>query len=221
MQTIRVWDLPTRLFHWSLVAAVMGLVATAQVGGPWMEWHMRLGYFVASLLSFRIVWGLVGGYWSRFGVFMPTPARLLRYLREPAASDNPAGHTPLGALSVFAMLFVLLAQVGSGLFSDDEIATSGPLARFASGEWVGRASEYHTAIGKYLLLGLVLLHIAAIVFYGLKKERKLVPPMLHGDMVTANDTPSAKDNLSTRCMALAIWLVCAGLIAAMVRWAQS
>jgi cytochrome b len=186
-----------------------------------MEWHMRLGYLVASLLSFRIVWGLVGGYWSRFGVFMPTPARLLRYLRGSATPHDRTGHTPLGALSVFAMLFVLLAQVGSGLFSDDEIATSGPLSRFASGEWVSRASEYHTAIGKYLLLGLVVLHVAAIVLYWLKKGQKLVPPMVHGDTVAANDVPSANDSLTTRSAALVIWLICAGLVATMVRWAQS
>ena len=65
------------------------------------------------------------------------------------------GHNPLGALSVLVMLLVLFAQVSSGLFSDDEIATSGPLSRFVSGEWVSRATDYHTKIGKYLLLALV------------------------------------------------------------------
>lgn len=221
MQTIRVWDLPTRVFHWSLAAAVVGLVVTAQLGGSWMEWHMRSGYFVLSLLSFRLVWGVVGGYWSRFGVFVPSPAGLLRYLRGSATPHDNTGHNPLGALSVVAMLLVLLAQVGSGLFSDDEIATSGPLSRFASGDWVSRASDYHTAVGKYLLLALVLVHIAAILIYWLKKGQKLVPPMLHGDKTTVDGLQSARDDLTTRVLALFIWLLCAGLVALMVNWAQS
>lgn len=221
MQTIRVWDLPTRVFHWALACAVVGLVTTAQLGGAWMEWHMRLGYLVLSLLGFRLVWGVVGGYWSRFGVFVPSPARLLRSLRARTTSQDDPGHSPQGALSVLAMLLVLLAQVGSGLFSDDEIATSGPLSRFASGDWVSRASEYHTSIGKYLLLGLIALHIAAILVYWLKKGRKLVPPMLHGDKVTSEGLQSSRDDFASRSFALAIWLACAGLVALMVNWAQS
>jgi cytochrome b len=220
MQTIRVWDLPTRVFHWALAGAVIGLVTTAQLGGAWMEWHMRLGYLVLSLLAFRVVWGVVGGYWSRFGVFVPSPVRLLRYLRAPTPQDH-VGHSPQGALSVLAMLLVLLAQVGSGLFSDDEIATAGPLSRFASGEWVSRATDYHTNIGKYLLLGLVAIHVAAILVYWLKKGQKLVPPMLHGDQMAAHTLQSSRDDLAVRCFALAIWLTCAGLVALLVNWAQS
>lgn len=221
MQTIRVWDLPTRVFHWALACAVVGLVTTAQLGGTWMEWHMRLGYLVLSLLTFRLVWGVVGGHWSRFGVFIPSPTRLLRSLLAPSTPQDYAGHSPQGALSVLAMLLVLLAQVGSGLFSDDEIATSGPLSRFASGDWVSRASEYHTSIGKYLLLGLIAIHIVAILVYWLKKGQKLVPPMLHGDKVVSEGLQSSRDDLASRSLALAIWLACAGLVALMVNWAQS
>jgi cytochrome b len=221
MQTIRVWDLPTRVFHWALACAVVGLVTTAQLGGSWMEWHMRLGYFVLSLLAFRIAWGLVGGYWSRFGVFVPGPARLLRYLRAPTPPHDHAGHSPQGALSVLAMLLVLIAQVGSGLFSDDEIATSGPLSRFASGEWVSRASDYHTNIGKYLLLALVVIHIVAILVYWLKKGQKLLPPMLHGDKMAAHGLQSSRDDAASRGLALIIWLACSGLIALLLNWAQS
>jgi cytochrome b len=221
MQTIRVWDLPTRVFHWALACAVVGLVATAQIGGSWMEWHMRLGYLVLSLLLFRVVWGFVGGHWSRFGVFVPSPAHLVRYLRGSVTPNDHAGHTPQGALSILAMLLVLFAQVGSGLFSDDEIATSGPLSRFASGDWVVKATDYHTAVGKYLLLGLVFVHIVAILVYWLKKGQKLVPAMVHGNKAVANDLQAARDDMATRGLALFIWLLCAGLVASLVSWAQS
>jgi cytochrome b len=221
MQTIRVWDLPTRLFHWTLASAVVGLVTTAQLGGSWMDWHLRLGYLVLTLLLFRLIWGCVGGHWSRFGTFVPSPRRLLGHLRDRAAPGSHVGHTPHGALSVLAMLAVLFAQVGTGLFSDDEIATSGPLSRFASGEWVSRATEYHTAVGKYLLLALVVLHVVAMLVYWLKKGQKLVPPMLHGNTVAPDGAPSAKDNIATRSKALVIFLLCAGVVAFLVRWSQS
>ncbi|MEP6823730.1 MAG: cytochrome b/b6 domain-containing protein, partial [Ramlibacter sp.] len=80
-KTVRVWDLPTRLFHWALVACVLGLVVTAYLPGTWIVWHSRLGYAVLALLLFRIVWGLVGGRWSRFGSFIYSPASVVRYLR--------------------------------------------------------------------------------------------------------------------------------------------
>ena len=162
--TVRIWDLPTRLFHWALAASVIALVVTAKVGGNAMVWHLRLGYVVLALLVFRLVWGLVGGRWSRFGAFLYSPGRLVRYLRGTGHPEDGVGHSPLGALSVFALLGVLLAQVGTGLLSDDEIAFQGPLTRFVSNAVVGQATGYHKEIGQYLVLGLVALHVRAIGF---------------------------------------------------------
>ena len=113
MHTIRVWDLPTRLFHWALVVCVIGQIVTANVGGNWMNWHLRLGYAVLTLLLFRLVWGFVGGHWSRFGSFLYAPSSVLAYLRGRPEPEHRVGHSPLGALSVFALLLILLAQ---GLF---------------------------------------------------------------------------------------------------------
>mgnify|MGYP003610026477 FL=1 len=141
MSTVRIWDLPTRLFHWALFVCVVALVVTAKVGGNAMNLHLRLGQVVFALLLFRLLWGFVGGHWSRFASFFPTPARLARYLGGRATAADTAGHNPLGALSVLAMLLVLGAQVGSGLFSDDDIAFSGPLTALVSCAKVARMTE--------------------------------------------------------------------------------
>ena len=137
----RIWDLPTRVFHWTLSVAVIGLIATG-LGGV-MEWHFRLGYTVLALLLFRLLWGFVGGRWSRFASFFYGPGSVVAYLRGRAHPDHVIGHTPLGALSVFAVLTVLAVQVGTGLMADDEISAAGPLTRFVSGDVVSLATGWH------------------------------------------------------------------------------
>jgi cytochrome b len=209
--TIRIWDLPTRLFHWLLAASVVALVVTAKVGGNAMVWHFRLGYVVLALLAFRLVWGLVGGRWSRFASFVPTPGRLWRYLRGSSAEAESAGHSPLGALSVLALLGVLIAQVVSGLLSDDEIAFSGPLTRFVSGEWVGRATWFHADVGQYLVIGLVALHLLAIAYYTLVRRKILVRPMLHGDKLLTRQAPASRDDVAARTGAAVVAVLSAAL----------
>ncbi len=218
MNKVRVWDLPTRVFHWSLVLCLVGLVVSGQIGGAAMVWHFRLGYAVLSLLLFRMVWGFIGGRWSRFNVFVVGPMAMLRYLQ---GHNTPAsvGHNPLGALSVLALLCFALLQVATGLISDDEIATAGPLAKMVSGTWVGKATYYHNAIGQYVLYALVSLHLAAMVFYRFKRKDNLVPAMWHGDKVLAEPHTSARDDGKSRVTALAVFLVCAGLVTGLVQWA--
>lgn len=209
--TVRIWDLPTRLFHWALAASVIALVVTAKVGGNAMVWHLRLGYVVLALLVFRLVWGLVGGRWSRFGAFLYSPARLVRYLRGAGHPEDGVGHSPLGALSVFALLAVLVAQVGTGLLSDDEIAFSGPLTRFVSNAVVGQVTGYHKEIGQYLVLGLVALHLLAIVFYVVVRKHRLVRPMLHGDKELPLPVAPSRDDLASRIAAVVALALGAGL----------
>lgn len=217
MHTIRIWDLPTRLFHWLLAACVIGLVVTGSLGGNWMNWHLRLGYAVLTLLLFRLVWGFVGGRWSRFASFLYAPSTLLAYLRGQARPEQGAGHSPLGALSVFALLLILAAQVVSGLMSDDEIAVSGPLARFVSGDTVSLATAYHTEVGKWIVLALVLLHVLAILFYKLVRQQSLVRPMVAGDKQLATPVPPARDTAGTRLLALAVVMLCAAAVTWLVR----
>lgn len=217
MHTIRIWDLPTRLFHWALALAVFGLLITGSVGGAWMQWHLPLGYAVLALLGFRLLWGVLGGRWSRFTSFVYAPASLLNYLRGRARPEHRAGHTPLGALSVFALLLVLAAQVASGLMSDDEIATFGPLVRFVSGDLVASATGFHKDIGQYLVMGLVALHLLAIAWYALVKRQSLIKPMLLGDKHLPEPVPASRDGLPHRLLAAALLGACAAGVALLVR----
>lgn len=211
---VRVWDLPTRLFHWALAASVVGAVASAKIGGNAMVWHFRFGYCVLALLAFRLVWGLIGGRWSRFSSFVRGPATVLRYLRGQASASEhlDVGHNPLGALSVLAMLGVLAAQVGTGLLADDEIASTGPLARFVSGATSALATSWHKDWGQWLVIGLAVLHVLAIVAYALR-GRALLPAMLRGDKVLAPGTPASADGARERLVAAVALAVCAGFAA--------
>jgi cytochrome b len=213
---VRVWDLPTRLFHWALVVCIVGLVTTAQIGGNAMEWHFRFGYSVLTLLLFRLLWGFVGGHWSRFSTFLYSPASLLRYLRGHEVDGQPLGHSPLGALSVFAILGLLLLQVGTGLFSDDEIAAVGPLSKLASGAVVSQLTHYHKDIGKVIVLILVLLHIGAIAFYRIKRKKDLIRPMLIGDVSSPTPQLASRDDAGSRALAAVILLGSAGAVAALL-----
>ena len=208
LHKVRVWDLPTRVFHWALVLCIVGLFITANVGGNAMVWHFRIGLLVLALLLFRLVWGLVGGRWSRFAAFIFSPRNIINYLRGNGKPEHSVGHTPTGAGSVFALLAILLAQVGSGLASDDEIAFAGPLTRFVSSATVNLATNYHKNIGKWIILALVVLHIAAIVFY-LWRKQNLIKPMLHGDKQLAKAVPASRDDATSRMTALAIFGICA------------
>lgn len=216
---VRVWDLPTRLFHWVLAAAIVGLVITGQVGGNLLVWHFRLGYLVFGLLVFRLVWGFVGGRWSRFASFVYAPGTVLRYLRGGSRPDDgvDVGHNPLGALSVFALLALVAVQVGTGLVADDEIATTGPLNRFVASATGLAATAWHKELGKTLIIVLVLLHVAAILFYRFRKDLNLVRPMLTGDKALPAGTPGSADTLGTRLLAVVV----AAAAAALVAWVVS
>ena len=216
--SVRVWDLPTRTFHWTLATCVIGSVISAKIGGNAMVWHFRLGYVVFTLLAFRIVWGLVGGHWSRFANFIYAPATTLRYLRGESRADehHDVGHNPLGAFSVFGLLALLAAQIGTGLFADDEISNTGPLIKFVSGATSGLLTKWHKSFGQWLIITLVVLHIAAILFYLFKKQRNLVRPMLSGDKALAPGVPASIDSLASRGLALALLCVCAAGVAWLV-----
>lgn len=216
---IRVWDLPTRTFHWLLAATIVGSVISGKIGGAALVWHFRLGYLVLGLLVFRLVWGLIGGHWSRFANFLYAPRSVLRYLRGQARPGDhfEVGHNPLGAFSVFALLAVLAVQVATGLIADDEIASTGPLNRYVATATGLAATAWHKGPGQAIILALVALHVAAIVFYLVKKGVNLVRPMVVGDKLLPAGTPASIDSAATRFIAVVV----AAAAAALVTWVVS
>jgi cytochrome b len=213
---VRVWDLPTRVFHWVLALSVVASIITAKVGGAAMVWHFRLGYLALGLLVFRLIWGLVGGRWSRFASFLYGPGRVWAYVRgrRDARGLDEVGHNPLGALSVWALLALLLAQVGSGLFADDEIANVGPLNRFVSGSTAQWLTGWHKEVGESVLIALLVLHVAAVLFYRWVRRKDLLTPMITGDKSLPAYTPASADGWRQRLGAV----ILAAAAAALVMW---
>jgi cytochrome b len=214
----RVWDLPTRIFHWLLAACVLGSIGSAWIGGDAMAWHFRLGYVVFTLLAFRVLWGIVGGRWSRFTSFIYSPATIGRYLRGKRRPDEhvDVGHNPSGAFSVIAMLALLITQVATGLFADDEISNTGPLIKFVSGATSLAFTHWHRSYGKWLIIALIVLHVVAILYYLVGRKYDLVRPMIRGDKPLAAGVPASVDTIGTRMLALALVALCAGGVAWLV-----
>lgn len=198
---------------------VIAAIVTAKVGGDWMAWHLRCGEAVLSLLAFRWVWGVVGGHWSRFATFLPTPARLARGLRGRATADDGIGHNPLGALSVWAFLLLLTAQVATGLVADDDIDTTGPLNARVGSHVAKRASGWHAGWGADLIMALIALHVVAIAWYTWRRREPLLRAMWSGDKPLAGGTRASRDAAPTRWLALGILVLAGAAVWAMVRWA--
>ena len=179
---IRLWDLPTRLFHWLLALCVIAALVSGQIGGKLIELHGQIGLVIVGLVAFRLVWGFSGSTYARFAHFFPTPARIKDYLN---GDWRGLGHNPLGALSVFALIFLLTAQVLTGLFANDDIAFVGPLYEMIGKSFSDRLSGIHELLSNGVI-ALVVLHVAAIVFYVRVKKDNLLRPMLTGWKDKAN-----------------------------------
>lgn len=175
---VRVWDLPVRIFHWSLVLLMTGVFVTAKIGGNAMAWHGRFGLAILGLLVFRIVWGFVGSAYARFSYFVRGPAAIVAYLR---GEWSGIGHNPLGALSVLALLVLPLVQTLTGLFANDDIAFQGYLYSLVDAGMSSRITGLHK-LGEPVLILIVALHLAAIIFYVRVKKQNLVTPMITGCM---------------------------------------
>jgi len=176
MHRQRVWDLPIRLFHWSLVASVVFAYVSGKVGGNLIDWHGRAGFLIIGLVIFRIVWGFVGTPTARFASFVRGPGAIRAYLR---GDWRGIGHNPIGALSVLGLLALVGAQAATGLFTNDDIAYQGPLADIVGKELSDNFHGWHAWLQNGLL-ALVVLHVGAIAFYLRVKKENLVKPMITG-----------------------------------------
>ena len=211
---VRVWDLPTRLFHWSLAALVTFSIVTAKLGGLWLDWHMRSGYAILALLVFRLLWGVAGSRHARLVHFVRGPRIVLAYLQGRHPHDG-AGHNPLGALSVVAILAVLLAQAATGLFTNDGSFNEGPLAKLV-GRVTGELLSSIHRWGELAVYGMVGLHVAAIAYYVVVRRDNLVGPMISGDR-RGIDAHPARDDLALWLRAAVMLALAAGLTTYVVR----
>ena len=212
---IPAWDLPTRLFHWSVVVLVAGGWLSHKYGDPLtMTWHKWNGYALLTLLLFRVLWGLVGSSTARFSHFLAGPRRIVAYLRG-GLRDKHLGHNPAGSLSVLAMLAVMFTQAFTGLFSTDDILVNGPLRWLVARETADFLDSIHRR-GYDILLILIGLHLAALAFYRIVHKDNLVKPMITGYKCPENVPPGSAAVfrplwLAAFCLAVAAFIVWFGL----------
>lgn len=173
---IKVWDLPTRLVHWSLVLLICAAIISGKLGGNAIAWHGRIGLTILGLLAFRIAWGFLGSTHARFANFIPTLSSLRSHLR---GQWHGVGHNPLGAFSVFAMLAMIGLQLATGLLANDDIAFRGPLFGLIDTELSNTLTGIHK-VSINVLIALIALHIGAILFYALIRKTNLVKAMFSG-----------------------------------------
>ncbi len=210
----RVWDLPVRLFHWSLVILIAISIYTGENGGfNEMDYHMLSGYAVLALILFRIIWGFVGSRHARFSDFV-RPTKVADYTRTLFSREkdetNP-GHNPLGGLSVVAILLVLLIQASTGLFANDDIFLEGPLTHLVEDEMSDDLTTVHYYASR-VLYGLIFLHLAAIIYYQFIRKDGLLLPMITGKLKTQSDLDDNAKPLKETAIAGMVMAVCAGFV---------
>jgi cytochrome b len=212
---MRVWDAPTRLFHWSIVLLVIASYVTMKMDR--LELHYLSGYAMLSLLLFRLAWGFVGSETSRFAKFLRSPVAGLRHLaafgrREP---DREIGHNAAGGWMVLAMLLALLVQAATGLFAGDPIEGGGPFVDQISGPLQKTLTKVHH-ISFNVILGLIGLHILAILAYAAVKRHDLVRPMVTGKKRLPANTRQPR--LANPLLAVVILVLAALCVWALLRY---
>jgi cytochrome b len=188
---MRIWDLPTRVFHWTLVVLIFTSWLSAKL--DWMRIHVLCGYAILTLLLFRIVWGFIGSDTARFARFLKHPFAAIRHLshlahREP---DTEVGHNAAGGWMVVVMLAILIVQTITGLCANDDVFTEGPLARIVGKDRSDWLTHIHS-VNFTLIEIVVAAHVLAIVIYRLLKGHNLLWPMITGKKRLPGATPAPR-----------------------------
>lgn len=214
VESVQAWDLPTRLFKWSLVVVVVLGWVTHHYGDAAQVWHKVNGYAALTLLLWRLMWGVIGGSTARFSSFVRGPGEVLAYAFDflRGRPRRFLGHNPLGALMVLALLAVVLAQAGTGLFANDDVLVDGPFRSYVSDGLSDTLSRWHGRIFKLIEL-LVVLHVLANLYHGFVKSDPVVRAMITGVKPAAEyeDLPRIRGDGSPRAA-----LVCLVIAAAVV-----
>jgi cytochrome b len=208
-----IWDLPLRLFHWLFALSIIASYVTAKLGFDWMQWHFYLGYWTIGLLVFRILWGIFGPRHARFGSFIHNPSAIWLYLRGMfnPNSARSIGHNPVGGLMVLLMLLLVAIQAGTGLFTTDAVVWAGPYNPSVSESTASFLSTVHDWNFNFII-GAVVLHVGAILFYAFYKKQNLVVPMLHGHLPAVMVPEHEAIKSSQLFKALVVSLVAAGFV---------
>ena len=208
-----VWDLPLRLFHWLFALSIVAAYVTAKLGFDWMQWHFYLGYWTIGLLVFRILWGIFGPRHARFSSFIHNPSAIWLYLKGMfnPNSARSIGHNPVGGLMVLLMLLLVAVQAGTGLFTTDAVVWAGPYNPSVSESTASFLSSVHNWNFNFII-GAVVLHIGAILFYAFYKKQNLVVPMLHGHLPAVMVPEHEAIKSSQLFKALVVSLVAAGFV---------
>jgi cytochrome b len=217
-RSVRIWDLPTRVFHWGIVV----LIGTSWVTQheEWMTLHFLAGYTMLAALTFRLVWGVIGSDTARFARFLRSPAAVIRHLRRilEQGPDTEVGHNATGGWMVVVLLVLLSVQAGTGLCANDQVSVQGPLADAVGSDTSDWLSHIH-AVNFRLLEAVVVLHVLAIATYRLVKGHRLLRAMITGDKRLPERVTAPR--MVSPALALLVFLAAAAAVGWWVRWVGS
>ena len=210
---VPVWDWPVRVSHWTIVVLVVALIATGKVGNDALAWHMRCGQLLLVVLLFRIAWGFAGSGNARFASFVRGPAAVARYARSLLHGPHEvhATHNPLGGWMVIALLLAMLVQAGTGLVTQDDIGNEGPLVRLVSEGLSASAGYVHRRVW-WLVTGLAVVHVLAVVLYAAILRDDLVRPMFTGEKRLPAGSAEPARAAASAARALALLAACAAVV---------
>ena len=205
---VKVWDVPTRFFHWSLVISIF--ICWLSMDQRWLDVHKISGVFVLFLLIYRLIWGVVGAQTARFINFLSWPKEALQYLKRSLTNNSEyhAGHNPAGGWMVIAFIFIILLEVLAGMFSNDDIGFYGPFADGITKEYSDMATQLHIFLFDVLLI-LIWLHLVAVFFYVLVKSQNLVSAMITGDKPTHQVGGNKKFSFTSPLVTLVVYVIAA------------
>lgn len=185
--TVTAWDLPTRVFHWALVALIasawFSFEFSEELGDPRLVWHRWNGLAILTLMVWRLLWGIIGPRNERFTSFVRGPRAAISYARDLLANRprHFLGHNPLGALLIVALLSVVTGIATLGLFALEHNDNAvGPLYKYAGEAWAKVFTKWHRLLFEPVLVILIAIHILANVFYAVVKKEPLITAMVTG-----------------------------------------
>ncbi|MCP4597958.1 cytochrome b/b6 domain-containing protein [Neptuniibacter sp.] len=190
---VKIWDLPTRIFHWSLVLLFIFMIISGE-SDDLLEWHFYAGYLMSGLILFRVLWWFLGTRYARFSALKLSPMELMSYSKDLLRSKHTPsyGHTPPGSMMVVLVLVLLTIQLLTGMMSTDDIIWNGPFYNYVSGDTSELSGQVHEVI-QLILQILVGIHVLAIILYKVKFKEALVPAMVHGKKTEQGDEPARED----------------------------